>query len=291
MLTTPKDPTNDLVRRGQAESEGLGSAPSSLQVDVNAARIMSKDSQLMKRAETQGRQYGASRGLINSTVAGEAAQAATLDYVVPMATTEANNLNSAQMNAASIAAQRAEAEADRQARMAELNTNIEAQSRENQFDRDAQLGLQDREIGANRELAEMDAQMRTNLTNLENESRERIASMDVDESRRSEAADLVSNFQGLYNDTYRDLINNPDLGADERADLMRSAGDRLNTNMQMVEGLFSIDVDWQPTGAGTAAPVEPETGGLGPTPANSVDAPLSLAEQREQARLAAQSGR
>lgn len=50
-----------------------------------AAGIMGKDSRLMQRADAAGRQFANQRGLLNSTLAGQAATSAALDYVVPMA--------------------------------------------------------------------------------------------------------------------------------------------------------------------------------------------------------------
>lgn len=55
-----------------------------------AAEMMEQDSPLMRQAEARGRQFGASRGMLNSSMTGGAMQAATLDYITPMASQEAS---------------------------------------------------------------------------------------------------------------------------------------------------------------------------------------------------------
>lgn len=59
--------------------------------------ILNKNSPLMQRAKTQGMQYANSRGLVNSTIAGEAAQGAMIDRATPLAQQDAQTNLQAKM--------------------------------------------------------------------------------------------------------------------------------------------------------------------------------------------------
>ena len=93
-----------LSKWGTTTPRGLGAPPAPSNLDATApqprnnsggveiadiaGQIMDTDSPLMRRADAKGRAYANSRGLLNSSMGAEASQAATLDYVVPMAQTE-----------------------------------------------------------------------------------------------------------------------------------------------------------------------------------------------------------
>lgn len=55
-------------------------------------KMLGSDSPLMKRAETQGKQYANKRGLLNSSMAAGASQGAMIDAATPIAAQDSNNL-------------------------------------------------------------------------------------------------------------------------------------------------------------------------------------------------------
>jgi len=55
-------------------------------------KMLKSDSPLMKRAETQGKQYANTRGLLNSSMAAGASQGAMIDAATPIAAQDSNNL-------------------------------------------------------------------------------------------------------------------------------------------------------------------------------------------------------
>lgn len=59
-------------------------------VEGRMAGLLSKDSALMQRAETKGKQYANSRGLLNSSIGAGAAQAAMVDAAMPIAQQDAS---------------------------------------------------------------------------------------------------------------------------------------------------------------------------------------------------------
>ena len=81
-----------------------GAAQASLPYAKTAAglldSILAKDSPLMQRAATQGKQFANNRGLLNSSMAGGAAQGAMIDRATPIASQDSRSaLNLSQFNA------------------------------------------------------------------------------------------------------------------------------------------------------------------------------------------------
>ena len=85
----------DLVKAKAINRKVADEEKSTFQLD----KILGSDSALMKRAETQGLQRGAGRGLLNSSIAVEAAQGAMIDRAQPFAITDASTyFNTADAN-------------------------------------------------------------------------------------------------------------------------------------------------------------------------------------------------
>jgi hypothetical protein len=85
----------DLVQANAINREVADQETSAYQLD----KILGSDSALMKRAESQGLQRGASRGLLNSSIAVEAAQGAMIDRAQPFALNDAATyFNTAESN-------------------------------------------------------------------------------------------------------------------------------------------------------------------------------------------------
>jgi len=85
----------DLVKANAVNRNVAEEETSAFQLD----KILGSDSALMKRAESQGLQRGASRGLLNSSIAVEAAQGAMIDRAQPFALNDASTyFNTAESN-------------------------------------------------------------------------------------------------------------------------------------------------------------------------------------------------
>lgn len=320
------DELNERLRRTTGQQPpvpvpnmGLDEVASDRSAAHIASRIMRKDSPLMQKAETQGRQYGASRGLINSSLAGGAGIDAALNYVVPLAQQEADANTrleiSARDNAAAQARLTAElasretiAKEERAAaeRLQRAEFNFEggqaALDRETQLQRDAlsydrEKGLLSVQIASERELAELDAQSRRELQQMEDDMRNRLADKEIGAEQKNQIAQMTTGMHELYEEGYRTIMNNPDLDAATRAEQLKNKGDMLNLQMGMVEDLYGVEINW----AGTAespnnrdetspappapAPSAAPYSGSGPRPNETID------EYRERMRAAAQAGR
>jgi hypothetical protein len=68
---------------------GFGISDTSTNVAEIANDMMGRDSQLMQRAQARGLQAANRRGLINSSISGQAVEAAQMDAVLPVASQQA----------------------------------------------------------------------------------------------------------------------------------------------------------------------------------------------------------
>lgn len=90
-LPPPSRPYTPAYNRRDLPNASTGGTGYNTETNVSniAADIMAEDSRLMQLAATQGRQFANRRGLMNSSMAANAAQDAVLEQVVPMASQEA----------------------------------------------------------------------------------------------------------------------------------------------------------------------------------------------------------
>lgn len=72
------------------EAEQVEIDPATDTVQGQAESIIAKDSPLMQQAATRGKQYAASRGLLNSSMGSQATQAAVMDRAIPIASQDAS---------------------------------------------------------------------------------------------------------------------------------------------------------------------------------------------------------
>lgn len=82
---TTSSQSQGLLKQATDIKATTGSVSSNQLAQTQLNNILKDDSPLMKRARTQGMQYAASRGLLNTSMAGEAATGAMIDRATPIA--------------------------------------------------------------------------------------------------------------------------------------------------------------------------------------------------------------
>lgn len=238
---------------------GLYASSSASTAETNpaniAADIMSKDSRLMQAAETRGRQSANKRGLINSSMAVGASQDAVLDQVVPLASQEAQQRfqdNSDQRNfgfdsilsrqdyeqTGGLAGQNYGYERDLE------QLRIEAAREQSALDREFELNFQDREIGARFDLANMDSDIRRELMQMESDMRERILTAEQALESKNISTEAFLTARDQYNQRVTNIMNNPDMSAEEKRDAIASEQDNLSVDVRLIEDMYSIDLPW-----------------------------------------------
>jgi hypothetical protein len=138
---------------------GLGTAPTEPQpgdptytgyedsTEVLVNEMASQDSLLMQQAATSGLQTANDRGMINSSMSAGAAQAATLDYIVPIASQDASQNFTKNMSGLETQQELVLAEFDRETQAMLQKTQIMADAMQAELDRELALEQQASEQG------------------------------------------------------------------------------------------------------------------------------------------------
>lgn len=218
--TTATGPTPSTATGPAPIGLGLGATPGFNPEDVVAQvdRVTSQDSPLMRRAKAEGIQFANRRGLLNSSLAGQASQNAVLNYAVPLA-----------------------AQASDQAfRYGLQGREQDFQAGESELERQNRLTLADKEIGIQREKIASDE----GLAALERDLRLTLQAADISANDRRGAESLLNNAFNDYENSIQSILANPDLPASERNKLLTNAKNMLSTKITYINDLYSTDFDW-----------------------------------------------
>jgi hypothetical protein len=197
----------------------------------NVAKITASDSPLMKQAEQRGFQVANRRGLLNSSIAAGASQAAVLDAATPIATQDASQ--NFQKN---------------------LATQNFQQNRVLQSDADtsatARTAMQ---IGSSEKIAQL------------NDATQRFTTgLNVQAAEKANAASLANAFTQTYSQMFGEIAKNADLPKETREQYLTHIMNVSNSNFSLMQGLYGVDFKYgggtTPASNGTAAPVA--SGGL-----------------------------
>ena len=215
------------------------------------ADITSKDSQIMQRANAQGLQAANRRGLLNSSIAAGASQAAVLDQAIPMAQQTA-----AQRHDTSQTRLQGGIASTMQNQQFHENTALTAQEGQIQASLqgsrlDAEASMLGARLTSAESIAVMDNETRERVAGMESGLRERLASLEIDEADRRGAESVFTTLQGIYSDNYRTVMANEDLSAEDRNAHLESIGDMLQSQLNAIESVSNVSFDW---GAATVGP-------------------------------------
>jgi hypothetical protein len=173
--------------------------------------IIDRNSPLMQQAEARALMLANRRGLANSSIAGQAMQAAVMDSALPIASQDASQAFQRNLS----------------------NQNFE-QSRTLQQDQiDANIFMQGRDLSSIDWRAQLSADTQT-----------QIANMQVSASDREKVGALVASAQQQFAETQRSILNNEAIPADVRDQYLKQAEDNLRRSLNMVESMYSVKFDW-----------------------------------------------
>lgn len=189
--------------------------PENESVSRRVTGLMSQQSPMMQQARTQGTQASNRRGLLNTSMGGQASQMAAMSAAVPIASQEAQQAQQSNMQGRDLQSQE-----QMQAR--------DLQSREK---------LELRGLNVQKEVA------RANRT-----SQERIAKMNVAAHEREKAASLAAAFENTYGQMAATIMNNADLPAETRQQYIHHAGKVRDSNLRLVEQMYNINLNWSTPG-------------------------------------------
>lgn len=179
-------------------------------------QILGKDHPYIKQARLAGERYAASRGMVNSTIAGGASEAEAIKAALPIATNDANTYRS-----------QALANQDAQNAAINLNSNLGLDASkanatilqsEVESQRNAETSRGNALLSAETQklisLADNEVQMQVNQ--LSNESRERIAQMQIEQGASdNELANKTQAFGSMIG-AISQIEANPDLSTSQK---------------------------------------------------------------------------
>lgn len=175
-------------------------------------RLTSQDSPLMRQAQTSGLQKANQRGLLNSSMAVQAAQDAAYAAAVPVASQEAAQASSENL------------------------ANLDAATR---------LQLQDKTIAATDRQQQNEITYQTAMKQLDRSLQEKLANMNLNESQRASAAQSVLASQELYNNRINNIMANTNLSAEDRTAQLASAKSFFDIQMDLVQQMYDVQLKWQ----------------------------------------------
>jgi len=211
---------------------GLIGTPTMASDEVS--KIIAEDSPLMQQARTRGLQSMAPRGLVNSSMAVGASEAAMYDAAVPIA----------QQNAAA-----------KNTLLGQTNTiNYEKAAQNHAAARE--VALRDIDNGFKAAMQNADAQTQQWLKQIDNDTKVRLTNIEADYKTLIETSDSAAE---IYKGTLAAIstaINNPDMDAASKAATINGLWDSTAVALNLIGSINGVDVrdllQWEPVSA--AAP-------------------------------------
>lgn len=275
--------------------------PEDASVSKQLTSVLDTKSPLLTRARTGAAQESNRRGLLNSSIAVQAGEAAALDVALPIASQQAGQIHQANLAGGQIAS--TEGLASRQITSTEGLAKRELGSRAELQAADitaaeTRLGrqltsaetIQLRELSSRESLLASDIASRESLTRetlasqeltttaeiLSKEAistagiaaQERIAASNVASFEREKATAAIAQFDNNYQNAFRTISSNEDLPAATREAYLTHLAALRDSNLSLVEQLYNIDLLWAtPDIAGAGGDDTLGDEGPAPTPA------------------------
>ena len=247
--TTAYDPT---LRTVNADTETV-----SAQLD----RILGKDSPYMTRARAGSQEYANSRGLLNTTMSGQAGEAAAIDAALPIATADANvygtaaRENQAFSNTAGQFNAGASNTSALNASQAANASILSGQEAKQQTGLIAAQGAQTREtqaegVQAQKELAQQSAEINTALQTLKGTQATDLTNIEANYKQLIQTNQSATSFYTNGMSMLAAIMANTDTSAEQKQAGVDKITALMNGGLQLIGSIGNIDLsavlDWQP---------------------------------------------
>jgi hypothetical protein len=223
-------------------------------VSTQINKVIGEDSPLMQQAGTRAKQAANGRGLLNSTMAIQAGQAAVMDRALPIAQSDAattsNVLNSNQANTQQTNTFNAGQEQD----ISKFNANTQTQN--SQYNASQQNDLSKFNANAQTQTSQFNAS-EANKNSIVNasESNKILAQM-MDQDTRKQLADIEASYKVLmqseasamqmYEQSVKnisEILMNPDLTAEAKTAAVNNQNALLKTGMNIIGKMSGLNLD------------------------------------------------
>jgi len=233
--------------------------------------LLNKDNPYMQQAATRGKQQANRRGLLNSTMGVQAVESARIGAALPIASQEAAQAHQSNLTGRNIEFQDVAQQRDISSRERMQGADIEAQNDRLAQELGSREALHAAQIAADRErlgmqltsqeqiaLSNLQAaqerlgiqiESQETLAGLDRDLRERLAQMDLSSGDLRAAASLAQGYEAAYSNMIAGIMANPEIPAAERQRYMDHAAAIRDSNLNLLEQLFNVDLQW--SGGGT----------------------------------------
>lgn len=184
----------------------------------------------MQAARTDAKKEANRRGLLNSSIAAGAGADAAIRAALPIASQDA-------------------------AQTHEKNLSSQGFYQQNRLI--ASAGMQDRATQAPRLRTQKD------IAELNASTQKQIADMSISQEAREAATAAVVQMTNQYARAYTDIISNPDIPDDVRSAYLQSMLFNRDSNLNLVEQLSGIDLNWRAPATSISPNYKPAGGGKG----------------------------
>lgn len=235
-------------------------APTAVTSEDRIAGILSRGGPLMQQAATAGTQQAASRGLLNSSMAVQAAQGAVIQAAAPIGTNDANSLNQMAVQNANTQNQAITQNANAMNTFAQMNTgnqqqantqNASAVNTASQFNANTENQAGQFNAQSANDFAKLNTQNQNtaNQWNAQQANEATLKAMDV--NSREQLANIEANYkqlmqtnssaENIYSQVMKnvsDIQNNKDIADKETA--INSQMGWLRSGLKMIESLNGV---------------------------------------------------
>lgn len=228
--------------------------------------LLSASNPYIQQARGSAQRYAASRGLQNSSIAGQGGEQAAIAAALPIASNDAGVYERRELtrvgaeNTLGLAREQGNITSQLQQqnaneRLIEQAAAGDITSRQMAEQAGFTKQVQEREIANQQWLAQFDSTSRERLQTLDADTRKlmqqldvdtqnRIANMNVAASSLADAARMASTFELSYSSMLATIMNNPDIPADVRQTYIDHANTVRDSNLALVEQMFAFDLQW-----------------------------------------------
>lgn len=206
-------------------------------------QITSKNSLLMKNAETAGLKQANRRGMLNSSMAVGEAQRAVIDAALPIASQDSSQSFGRYLQDDQQGFIGGQAELDRAHDLTiqqnQLTAAEEAQIRDIKF----RQGEAAAERAMHKLMQSKELAWRKVESRLDRSLQQKIASWNISTSERVTVANTMIAYEEMYNRMVQSINNNTSLSAKARTQQLASAKALREKQMNLLERLYSVDVN------------------------------------------------
>jgi hypothetical protein len=261
VATTPATPSNATAVNSTASNANASTATAATRaldqnelMSTQVNKVIGEDSPLMQQAAARAKQMANGRGLLNSTMAIQAGQAAVMDRAMPIAQYDAsatsNVLNSNQANTQ----QTNTFNAGQQQDVSKFNANTNTQN--SQFNANQQTDVNKANANTNTQTSQFNAAEANKASIVNASESNKILAQMMDQDTRKQLADIEASYKVLmqseasamtmYQQSVKnisEILMNPDLTPAAKTAAVNNQNSLLKTGMNIIGKMSGLNLD------------------------------------------------